>query len=224
MANTRVEFYFDYLSPYAYLAWLSVPHVCSARGIELAPRPVVLGALLQHWGQLGPAEIPPKALFTFKDCVRRAHHLGHPFRAPAYHPFNPLTALRVSLSEVAGAAQRDVMNALWQAGWGEGRDLGSAQEIADILNQAGLAGTALVARASDPEVKALLKANTEGAIQQGVFGVPTMLVGEELFWGADQLDALGMYLDGRDPLKAVPLESLAPRGASAQRKRAQGTG
>jgi 2-hydroxychromene-2-carboxylate isomerase len=215
MAEPRVEFLFDFLSPYAYLAWVRLPELRAGRSFSLSLRPVALGAVLRHWGQLGPAQIPPKALFTFKDCVRRAQRLGCAFRAPAVHPFNPLPALRVSLPEVAGDAQLLVVGALWRAAWAEGRDLGSPEVIVDALNRAGLDGASLLARTNDPEVKASLKTNGDRAIDEGVFGVPTFLVGGELFWGEDQIPLIAQHLDGKDPLNGISLADLAPGGAGS---------
>jgi 2-hydroxychromene-2-carboxylate isomerase len=223
MASSSIDFYFDYLSPYAYLGWLQLEPLCVARQIELRPEPIALGGLLKHWGQLGPAEIPPKALFTFKDCVRRAERLGCPFRAPAFHPFNPLTALRVSLKDVAGEAQRAVVGALWRASWAEGKDLGSADVIAEVLDGVGLDGTALVRRTAAPEVKELLKASTARAIELGVFGVPTTIAEGELFWGADQIDWIAARLDGKDPLDRVSLADIAPQGVGQHRRRSATT-
>ncbi|HMJ14792.1 MAG TPA: 2-hydroxychromene-2-carboxylate isomerase [Polyangiaceae bacterium] len=219
MATTSIDFHFDYLSPYAYLGWLQLRPLCAVRELELVPQPLALGGLLKHWGQLGPAEIPPKALFTFKDCVRRAQRLGCAFRAPAFHPFNPLTALRVSLAEVAGSAQLRVVDALWQASWASGRDVGSPEVIREVLDEIGLDGATLVERAGAQDVKDQLKANTQRAIDLGVFGVPTILVEGELFWGADQIDWVALRLDGKDPLDRVSLAEIAPQGAGQHRKR-----
>ena len=214
-----VELCFDYLSPYAYLAWPRVRALCGRRGAELRITPVLLAGLLNHWGQLGPAEIIPKMLFVFKDCARKAVLYGVPLRSPRFHPFNPLTALRVSQREVAGEDQRRVVDALFGAGWGEGADLGSAGEIAAILDAAGLAGARLVQKAGEPAAKDALRAATERAVGNGVFGVPTMLVGSELFWGNDQLDDVDRRLAGKDPIDGVDLAQLVPQGSSAQRRR-----
>ena len=217
-----VEFFFDYLSPYAYLAWSRIRGVCERRGAELIVSPVLLAGLLQHWGQLGPAEIPPKMLFAFKDCARSAILHGLPFRAPRFHPFNPLTALRSSLSQVAGADQPKVVDALFQAGWGTGADLGSSDTVARILDRAGLDGEALVVRAMLPASKEALRAGTRRAVDNGVFGVPTMTVEGELFWGNDQLEHVDRRLSGDDPIASIDLSALMPEGASAERRRPKG--
>ncbi len=214
---TEVRFIFDYLSPYAYFASLRLPELCARCGVTLSFQPVVFAALLDHWGHRGPAEIPPKALHTFKDCVRHALRHRIPFRSPRFHPFVPLTALRASLREIAAADQARVVRALFDLGWGQGGDLGNAGEIASALDAAGLDGAALVARAREPEAKEVLRRETQAAVAQGVFGIPTMLVGSELFWGHDQLENLELHLQGRDPLDGVELEEIASRGRAATR-------
>jgi 2-hydroxychromene-2-carboxylate isomerase len=202
MART-VDFYFDYLSPYAYLAWTCLPEVTDPRGVEIAPRPVLFAGLLNHWGQLGPAEIPPKNIHVFKDTHRFAALRGIPLRSPRYHPFRPLIALRVSLAVVARDRQKSVITALYKAGWVEGIDLGDRMEIRQALDDAGLNGEELIAAAEEPLAKDTLRAETDAAIDGGVFGIPTMIVDGELFWGLDQLQHLERYLDGKDPLGSV---------------------
>ena len=214
-----IEFFFDYLSPYAYLAWPQVRGVCARRGVELIVSPVLLAGLLQHWGQLGPAEIPPKMLFAFKDCARSAALVEMPFRAPRYHPFNPLTALRVSLLDVAGADQEKVVDALFHAGWGTGADLGSTDSISRVLDREGLDGEALVLRATQAPAKEALRSATRRAIDHGVFGVPTMIVDGELFWGSDQLGHVERRVVGTDPIDSIDLVAMMPEGASAERQR-----
>jgi 2-hydroxychromene-2-carboxylate isomerase len=213
----NVDFYFDYLSPYAYLASREIPALCERQGIELRLRPVLFAGLLNHWGQRGPAEIPPKATHTAKECMRHALLREIPFRPPRHHPFNPLTALRATLAEVAGDEQPRVMRAIYEMGWGAGGDLGNAEEIAGALDAADLDGAAIVERANSPLAKAALRRDTADAIARGVFGIPTMLVGEELFWGLDQLTYLELFLEGKDPLADVKFDELGFQGPSAWR-------
>jgi 2-hydroxychromene-2-carboxylate isomerase len=202
-----------------YLAWPRVRRLCEKRGAQLVVQPVLFAGLLNHWGQLGPAEIPPKGLFVLKDCARQAALAGMPLRMPRFHPFNSLTALRVSSSEVSGANQARVIDALFHAGWGEGKDLGSTEEITEILDRAGLDGKALVARTAEPAVKEALRAATENAVGRGVFGIPTMIVEGELFWGNDQIEHVDRHLRGADPIAGLDLASIFSQGSSAQRRR-----
>ena len=214
---THIDFYFDYLSPFAYLAWKKLPQVIASHELEIRPVPVLFAGLLNHWGQLGPAEIPPKALHIFKECARYAQIHGIPFRSPLHHPFKPLTALRCSLQEVSGPDQARVISAIFDAGWGQGKDLGDKQTIIKMLNDIGLDGEQLVSKTSQPEIKKALEANTLGATQGGVFGIPTMQVDDEIFWGLDQLPYLALFLDGNDPLKQVDLNKIVSKGPAAIR-------
>ena len=183
MATGRVEFFFDFISPYSYLAWPRVRALCRRRGIGLELRPVLFAALLNHGGQRGPAEIPAKREWLVMDCLRIATLQGVRFTFPAHHPFNPVTALRVALPEVAGDRQEDVVEALWSAGWASGIDLGSADAIARALDGRGLDGGGLVARASEPAAKEALRRHTSDAIARGVFGLPTMLAARSAVLG-----------------------------------------
>ena len=211
----EVEFYFDFISVYAYFAWKRIGSVCGPRGVVVKPRPVLFAGLLNHWGQLGPAEIGPKRTYVFKSCLRYAHHHGIPLVGPATHPFHPVAALRLAMMEVCGGDQDKVISALFDAGWGRGIDLGDKAALVGALDEAGLEGGALLAATEAPEVKAGLRANTAEAIARGVFGVPAIFAGDELFWGNDSLEDLGHWLDGEDPITDAHVEAFLskPRGA-----------
>jgi 2-hydroxychromene-2-carboxylate isomerase len=179
--RVSVAWVFDVISPFAYLAF---PRLCELpENIELKVVPVLLAALLDHFGQRGPAEISSKRRFTYRFVLWRARRLGVPLRMPPAHPFNPLAALRLVIA--AGSDTRAAGTVL-QAVFGEGRDLTDPAVIADLAARLGVADpqTAL----SDPEVKQRLRDNTQWACSRGVFGVPTLVIGEELFWGHDAFD------------------------------------
>jgi 2-hydroxychromene-2-carboxylate isomerase len=212
------ELYFDYLSPYAYLAACELPEFCARHGLALRPRPVLFAGLLHHWGQRGPAEIAPKGLHAFRECMRYAHLRGIAFHGPRHHPFNPLPALRVSLPEVAGDAQLAVVQSLYALAWGRGGDPGDRGELTAALAAAGVDGERLLAASETPGIKDLLRSETERAVRLGVFGVPTMLVRGELFWGLDQLRYVELFLQGKDPLASFDWQSRMPGPAAAWRK------
>ena len=216
MRNEPVmQFYFDFISPYAYLAWAAL----RKRGERVTSTPVLFAALLNHHGQLGPAEIPAKRRWLAKDTTRQARKLGVPLGHPASRPFNPLTALRVSLPEVAGDAQAEVIAALFEHGWVEGGELGDDAAIVGALDGRGLDGAALVAKTKEPAVKDALMKNTAGAIAAGVFGVPTFVVDGEIFWGSDRLeDALAQQRGELVVHDHEVADALAIR-PSAQRRR-----
>jgi len=214
-----VEFFFDFISPYSYLAWPRVRAACDRRGLEVVPRPVLFAALLDHGGQRGPAEIPAKREWLVTDCLRIASLQSVPFTFPARHPFNPVTALRAALPEVAGERQTEVVDALWTAGWRDGIDLASPAALVAALDQHGLDGASLIARAGEQPAKDALRRQTADAIARGVFGVPTTIAAGLLFWGNDRVEHLELALDGRDPLDRSRVPELLARSASAARKR-----
>ena len=179
------DWYFDVISPFAYLQWVRLRR--DYPQLRLRPRPLLFGALLQHYGQLGPAEIPCKRAFTYRFVSWEARRLGIALRFPPAHPFNPLAALRLILAADDATAATD---AVFAHVWRDGRAADSAAALKDVATTLGIADIdAAIAR---EEVKAALRASTEEAIARGVFGVPTLCIGDALFWGND---ATGMALD-----------------------------
>ena len=214
MSPWTVDFYFDFVSPYSYFSWLHARPRIAGAGVRVVPRPVLLGALLRHGGMLGPAEVPLKRAFILRDCLRYAGRHRIPFVLPDPHPFNPVTALRLALPEVAGADQERVIDALYHAAWGQGRNLADAGELARILDAAGLDGARLVAATQEPAAKDALRRQTDEAIERGLFGVPSFYVNGELFWGHDRVDDLCEYLAGDDPLDRERLAEILARPAA----------
>ena len=219
MATAEMDFYFDYLSPYAYFAWRQMQPLCQRYAVDLRPHPVVFGKLLDHWGQLGPAEIPPKKIALYKYCYRYAKLHGFTFNPPRFHPYNPLPSLRLSLPEVSGEHQTQLIDTLFCAGWSEGADLGSKAELAPLLNSAGVDATALLAAIETREAKDALLRETELAIDQGVFGIPTCIVDGELFWGNDQVEHIELFLQGKDPLDPKSVKEMLARHRGIDRKK-----
>jgi 2-hydroxychromene-2-carboxylate isomerase len=183
--RVTVSWVFDVISPFAYLGLRDLerlpPHV------ELRFVPVLLAPLLNHFGQMGPAEIPSKRTFTYRFVLWRARSLSLPMRFPPVHPFNPLAGLRLI---VAAGSDRRAASTVLEAVFRDGRDLTDAAVIADLARALGVAEPERAV--SDPAVKQRLRENTDWAIARGVFGVPTLVIGEELFWGHD---AFQMALD-----------------------------
>jgi 2-hydroxychromene-2-carboxylate isomerase len=214
---SRVDFYFDYLSPFAYLASRELAETLRRADAQAVFRPILLPAVLDHWGQRGPAEIPPKAVHTFKECLRYALLHDVPLRSPRLHPFNPLLGLRVTLAASSDAERECVTHALFALGWERGGDLSARDEIEAALSQARLPASQLLERAGSDEIKQRLRNETASAIERGVFGVPSLVAGDELFWGLSQLPNLELYLTGRDPLAQVDWEQLRAQGVGAQR-------
>ena len=182
---TKAKWYFDFISPFAYLQFARFPQL--PNNLEITPVPAVFGAILQHWGQLGPAEIPPKRRFVYRFFQWNADQLGIPFTMPPMHPFNPIPALR--LCTAAGAGIENT-RAVFDLIYGKGIQPDSPEGIR-------LIGGALniphpESAMQDPVVKDALRANTAQATSDGVFGVPSFVIDGEVFWGGD---STGMMLD-----------------------------
>lgn len=186
----RIDWYFDFISPFAYLASASL-HRLPPR-VELCPRPILLAGLLQHWQTLGPAEIPPMRRFTFRHVRWLADRDGIALKMPPMHPFNPLKLLRLCILLDADTA---LVQRLFRFVWAEGRSTEAADDWQDLLDELGL--TDADQRLAAADVKLGLRRNTEAALELGLFGVPGFVADGELFWGYDAMDFLLDYL--RDP-------------------------
>jgi 2-hydroxychromene-2-carboxylate isomerase len=182
--------YFDFVSPFAYLQFARLRPL--ARELDIALKPILFSALLKHWGHKGPAEIPSKRRFVYRFFKWSADRRSIPFVMPPVHPFNSLPLLRLAL---AAGAEMETVGLIFHHVYGEGNETEGVEAIAAVARKLGIGD--VEARLSDQNVKDTLRLNTELAIAQGVFGVPTFVVGGELFWGDDATDMLQDYL--RDP-------------------------
>jgi len=221
MAETSIiRFYFDYESPNAYLAWTQLPKLADRYGFTVYPVPILYAALLDANGQLGPGEQPTKGHWMSKNMARKALLLGVPLNPPAFLPFNPLLALRMTILPLEDSTRRDLIDAFFRAVWVRGLHVSEATVAEAVATEIGLSGASLVAQAQTPEIKSQLRAQTADAISKGVFGVPSMMVGDELFWGYDDFPYLELFLAGKDPLAAVDWpKSNSPVRASSMRRR-----
>jgi 2-hydroxychromene-2-carboxylate isomerase len=190
----HLVFHFDFISPFAYLAFEHLPQALQGLNYEVSYKPVLLGALLKHLQHKGPAEIEPKRLWTFRHVHWLAAHHGITMDTPAVHPFNPLQLLRLA---VACGPNRHVVETIFRHVWTGGAYANNPQRLAAL--QAQLAPP----RSPDAdEVKQALRAHTEAAIAAGLFGVPTFELDGRLYWGLDALPMLrdamsgGAWFDG----------------------------
>ena len=195
-----LRFYFDYISNNAYIAWTQLARLEEEYGVTLEPIPVLFAGLLGAHGQMGPAEVRPKAKWMGRNVMRKAAILGVPLQPPLHHPYNPLLSLRVSSLDLEPGQRRRLIDGLFLAVWAERRHVSEPAVVEAVADAAGLDGRAIVERASDPEIKARLRRQTDDAIAAGVFGVPTMIVREELFFGYDDFPYMEMFLAGKDPI------------------------
>jgi 2-hydroxychromene-2-carboxylate isomerase len=172
------DWYFDFVSPFSYLQCEQL----AALGPKLRVhyKPVLFAGLLKAHDHKGPAEIPAKRRFTYRFVVWQARRLGIPLKFPAMHPFNPLPLLRLAL---VADCEPEAVRSIFRFVWRDGRMGDLPIEWAELMSELGLHGAET--RMAAPEIKEALRRNTDEAVARGVFGVPTLAIGEELFWGAD---------------------------------------
>ena len=203
-----IDWYFDFISPFAYLA----SHRLDELGeVQIRFRPVLFAGLLAHWDNKGPAEIAPKRLWTYRVCNFRAAQQGIPFRFPRSHPFNPLPWLRLSIAAGnAPHAVRRIFATLWTSG----------EEPADLQRVLRLAHEFDIdpARLDDPAIKDELRRETDAAAERGVFGVPTLAIDGELFWGADAHDFARAFLADRGLFNDAEMQRVATLPTGARRR------
>ena len=209
----HADWYFDFVSPYSYLGLVRLAEL--PPDLVIAYRPVLFAGLLEHWGQKGPAEVPPKRRWTYRWCTWSGSRLGVPIRFPASHPFNPLPYLRLA---IAAQSTPKVIRRIFDALYSTGADPAAQPTIDALLADLGLTA----ARVSAQDVKDTLRRNTEEAASRGVFGVPTLVIQNEIFWGADAVDFAKAFLENGSVLHNDEMRRLdtLPFGAA---RRAAGT-
>ena len=190
--SRHADFFFEIGSPFSYLAATQIEALKARASASVAWRPVVLGAIFKQTGNEPPRGVPAKAGYMLSDLRRWADHYGVPFEWPALFPLNTILAHRalVAVEREQGALSAEALAlVLFRAYWVEGQDLSDAQTLCEVIDQQqGLSGEEVVHATQSQEVKDALRAHTDEALNRGVFGAPTFLVGEELFWGNDRLD------------------------------------
>ncbi len=208
----RVEFWFDFSCPYAYVASTRIEAVARRAGAELDVRPMLLGGVFRARGtpqNLSATLNPAKAVHNMNDMRRQAQQAGVPLHMPPGHPLRTVEALRCLLA--VGPPFMPLAHRFYRAYWALGQDIGQGEVVAAILTEAGLDARAVRERATSDAIKDELRRRTDEAVERGVFGVPTCFVGDELFWGQDRLDMVEAALGGSPPsLRLAPGTSLAP--------------
>jgi 2-hydroxychromene-2-carboxylate isomerase len=196
----RVEFFFDYGSPYSYLVDRLLPDLARRHGAEIAYRPMLLGAVFQATGNRSPMQEPVEAKRRYATAAlpRTARVLAIPLVFNPHFPIQTLRLMRLAVAAQQQGVFETLHPALFRAFWTERVDLGDDAELAALLDKAGLAARALLDATATPEVKAALRANTDEAVARGVFGAPSLFLGNELFFGVDHLPHLERALAGKE--------------------------
>lgn len=201
--------YFDFISPFAYIGLHRLKELPADLRIEY--RPVLFAGILDHWGQKGPAELPTKRRYTYRISHWTATRLGLPFRYPAAHPFNPLHHLRLA---IAAGCTTEAIRTIFESVWTTGEDAADQSRFASLCARLGVKRESLGA----PEVKETLRRNTDDAIKRGVFGVPTLEIDGELFWGADSIEFLTAYLKDSSVVRNPEMHRLDNLPIAAARR------
>ena len=183
----RIDWYFDFVSPFAYLASESLHRLPD--DVELIPHPILFAGLLKHWETKGPAEIPSMRRYTFRHIRWVADTHNIPLKLPPAHPFNPLKLLRLCIA--AGNSLDDIQR-LFRYVWADGKSCDDVDDWQALGAQLGVADVDVAT--GDLQVKASLIDNTQAAIDRGIFGVPSFVVEDEIFWGFDAIEFLNAYL------------------------------
>lgn len=185
-----LEFFFDLGSPATYLAYTQLPALCASTGTQLIYKPMLLGGVFKATGNASPITVPAKGRYMFDDLARYARRYNVPLKFNPHFPINTLVLMRA----VTGIQLRQpehfdaFVDCLFRALWEDGRHLGDPVVVAAVLTEHGFDPEEVLALANDEAVKAALKDNTEHAVERGVFGAPSLFVGNQLFFGQDRLD------------------------------------
>jgi 2-hydroxychromene-2-carboxylate isomerase len=200
-----VIWYFDFVSPFAYIGLHRLKELPADVSIEY--KPVLFAGLLNHWGQKGPAELASKRRYTYRWSHWWARSLGLPFRYPAAHPFNPLHHLRLA---IACGSTPDAVRTIFEDLWTTGADAADPARFAALARKLGIE--------PNHEAKDILRKNTEDAIARGVFGVPTLDIEEELFWGADSIEFAKAFVENASVIRNEEMRRLDDLPAGAARR------
>jgi len=191
-----LEFYFDYGSPYSYLADTQVEAIARRAGASLVRRPMLLGGVFKATGNASPMTVELKSKWSAFDMPMWARHYGVPFQRNPFFPVNTLALMRgAAAAQIDGTFER-YHPAMYKAMWVDGRNLNDIKEMAAVLTAAGLDAAKFGSRIQDQDVKDRLKVTTDEAVARGVFGAPTCFVDGMMFFGNDRLPFVEMALKG----------------------------
>ncbi|MFK8048172.1 MAG: 2-hydroxychromene-2-carboxylate isomerase [Halioglobus sp.] len=186
--SKNIEFYFDFGSPTAYLANKRLLQLCEEYDASLEYRPVLLGGIFKASGNMSPVAIPAKGKYMLEqDLPRFAAAYGAPLNFNPYFPINTLNLMRGAVAALDHPYFSTYLDAVFDAIWVDGKDMGDLAVVQEVLTNAGLDAEALLAMTQDPAVKAKLIDNTQAAVDRGLFGVPTIFIGEQMFFGQDRM-------------------------------------
>lgn len=184
----KVEFFYDFVSPTAYLAWTQLPAIAARTGAEIVYRPMFLGGVMQTTGNRPPGTVEAKGRWMQADLERFAKRYGVAYARNPHFPMMTLTVQRAASGLLGRPEFGAYVEAMFHAAWRDGQNIADKAVVAEALTAAGLDAAGILALADDPANKERLKATTDEAVARGVFGAPTFFVGDEMHFGQDRLD------------------------------------
>ena len=206
----HADWYFDFISPFAYLQHEILHRLPD--DLDITFKPVVFAGLLNHWGHKGPAEIPGKRIFVFRQCKWWADRNKIPYTLPPAHPFNPIKALRLA---IALGCEAGAIETIFRFIWAEGHDV--ADDWPALAERFGMSAQEANDRVQATDVKQALIANSEAAIECGVFGVPTFVINGEIIWGVDSTEMMADYLDNPSLFATKEMQRIITTKPAARR-------
>jgi 2-hydroxychromene-2-carboxylate isomerase len=180
----QIEFYFDYGSPFSYLADTQLPALAGRTGAEIVFRPILLGGIFKATGNASPISIPAKGKYMALELDRWARHYGIEIKMNPHFPFNTIRLMRGAVAALRQERFAAYHPQMYRAVWAEGRNVGKEEVLRELLESSGIDPSSI----DGDEIKNELRANTDQAVARGAFGAPTFFVNGEIFWGNDRLD------------------------------------
>ena len=192
----RVEFYFDVGSPSGYLAWTQLPAIAREAGAEIDYRPILLGGIFKATGNTSPAEVPAKGRYLSMDLARFARRYDVPLVYNSAFPINTIGLMRGAVAAQQAGQLEAYLDVIYPAFWARDVDLGKPEEVVRCLREGDLDAEFLMRRTQEDDVKAALRQQSDAAVARGLFGIPTMFVDDEMFFGQDRLEFVREALAG----------------------------
>lgn len=186
--SKTIEFYFDVGSPASYLAWTQIADLAERHSAELIYKPMLLGGVFKATGNSSPATVPAKGNYTRQDFNRFAQRYGVELNHSPFFPINTMQLMRGATAYLGTEQFVPFVDAVFRAIWVDEQDMGNPEVVGAVLSRHGFSPDVVMQRMSDQAVKDSLRSHTEEAIERGVFGAPTLFVGEQMFFGQDRLD------------------------------------
>jgi len=186
--STNIDFYYDFISPASYFAWMRLKELTEGTGANINYKPILLGGILKATGNTSPVTVPAKWEWIKTDFQRHADHYGIPYRFNPHFIFSTVNAMRGALWALSNGQIESYNQAMFSAAWVQGEDLSSPEALREILTNAGFDPEQVADAMAQPQIKTALIEATDDAAKRGVFGAPTFFVNDEMFFGQDRMD------------------------------------